>query len=235
MSDRDRVAVDQVLRGLTLDQRRALFERLRAEFPIHPLEADWNASAEVILEAIRRSSSLTQRGVRGIIAEACFYTDVVQPLLKHGWEDFAPTGDVPYDFGIRDHAGDVRIQIKLQRSRNREPMKADQVGRPIGFSAACFVVETQKTRGGTRGGQSTRPYRFGEFDILGVSLYPSLHDWSKFLYTVAAWLIPDPKNGDLIFKYQPVPPKPNAEWTDNLLECITWLREGDARRIRLSP
>lgn len=235
MTPQDRLAFDDFLRGLTSEQRRALFERLRTEFPVHTLETTWSAPAEVILEAISRSSSLTKRGVKGIIAEACFYTRVLQPLLSSGWADVTPSNDIPYDFGFRDRSGDVRIQIKLQRSREDVPMRGNQVPRALGFSLDCFVVETQKTRGGSRSGKATRPYRFGDFDVLGVSLYPSLGDWSKLRYTVGTWLIPDRHDSNLICKYQPVPPAPNMEWTDDFLQCVTWFRSGDERRVRTSP
>ena len=31
-------------------------------------------------------------------------------------------------------------------------------------------------------GLATRPYRFGEFDILAVSMHPSTNDWNRFMY-----------------------------------------------------
>lgn len=64
--------VVQLLKSLRVAQRREIFQYLRKEFPIHPLEEKFNVSAEVILEAIERSSDLTQRGIRGLIAEASF-------------------------------------------------------------------------------------------------------------------------------------------------------------------
>lgn len=38
-----------------------------------------------------------------------------------------------------------------------------------------YVVETPRTRGGKdlTSGEDTRPYRYGEFDILAVSMHPS--------------------------------------------------------------
>ncbi len=72
------------------------------------------------------------------------------------------------------------------------------------------------------------PYHFGEFGILAVSLAPSTNKWDDFLFTVADWLIPDRNDAGIIYKYQPVPPEPNAEWTRDLAECIgrywTWKR-----------
>jgi hypothetical protein len=38
-----------------------------------------------------------------------------------------------------------------------------------------YIVETQRTRRGSdkKTRDSTRPYRFGEFDLLAVAMYPS--------------------------------------------------------------
>ena len=49
-----------------------------------------------------------------------------------------------------------------------------------------YVVEVQKTRGGfdPQTNEDTRPYRFGEFDILAVITHPSTHDWNRFLFTL---------------------------------------------------
>jgi hypothetical protein len=47
-----------------------------------------------------------------------------------------------------------------------------------------YAVEVQKTRSGEKKGQKTRPYRFGDFDILAVNLHPTTGDWKRFVYTV---------------------------------------------------
>jgi len=65
-----------LLEQCSVEERREIFNHLRKEFPIHALEADLNTQAEVILEAMARSSDLTMRGIRGIIAEAAFLVDV---------------------------------------------------------------------------------------------------------------------------------------------------------------
>lgn len=47
-------------------------------------------------------------------------------------------------------------------------------GTRYGFEGEVFMTETQKTRTGTDGEENqTRPYRYGEFDILAVSMQPS--------------------------------------------------------------
>jgi hypothetical protein len=114
-------------------------------------------------------------------------------------------------------------------------MMGNHASRLLGFSDRCFVVETQKTRGGTKKGQATRPYRFGEFDVLAVSMAPSTGRWDLFLCTVAAWLLPDPTDKRLICKLQPVPPAPTADWTDDVATCIAWFRSGEKRTISKDP
>lgn len=222
MSELDEI--EHLLAQCTVEQRRRIFERLRTEFPIHPLEAKLNAQAEIILEAIARASDLTLRGIRGVIAEAAFATDVVARL--QGWRDLTPPGDAPYDFLLDDGHGPVRIQVKLQRQRLQQPMRSEDAPRRMGLAPGMFVVEVQRTRGGrdARTGEQTRPYRYGEFDILAVSLHPSTGDWGRFLYTVADWLHPRADRADWIEIYQPVPPYPTPEWTEDLLQCIGWFR-----------
>lgn len=100
------------------DQGR-LFEQLRREFPIHSLEQEWNVSADLILEAISRSSDLTKRGVRGVIAEAAFEQSVVRPHVSRGWKNKTPEGDHPFDFLLEDERGLVKIQVKMQRLEKR--------------------------------------------------------------------------------------------------------------------
>ncbi len=219
-----------LLRRCTPDQRHQVFNLLRREFPIHPLEATWNTQAEVILEAIRRSPDITQRGVRGIVAEAVFSMDVVEPLLHQGWEALPIEGEQPYDVHLRDALGSVRIQIKMQRlTRGQPTTRRDYPG--------MYVVETQRTRTGQKQGASgeetvaTRPYRFGDFDILAVSLHPSSGNWSSFLYTVASWLLPRPDDPRLLRVFQPVPRRPNADWTDDILQAVDWFRSGRVQTI----
>ncbi len=64
--------IKKQLAKCTEEERRDVFESLRRDFYIHPLEKKLNVRAEVILEAIDRASDLTLRGIRGVIAEAAF-------------------------------------------------------------------------------------------------------------------------------------------------------------------
>ena len=220
--------IKRLLAECTKEHRKEIFQFLRKEFPVHSLEAQLNADAEIILEAIGRASDLTQRGVRGIIAEAAFSTNVAKTL--HGWKDITPSGDHAYDFLLTD-GSEVRVQVKMQRLKGHVPMKANQAYRFLPSDA--YVVETQKTRGGKHPetGADTRPYHFAEFDVLAVSLHPSTNDWKDFRYTVASWLIRRKENEDLLLKLQPVPVNTNDDWTDDFLTAVSWFRSSQKKRI----
>lgn len=211
------------------EQRRELFQYLRIHVPIHPIEEKLNCSAEIILEAIDRASDLTLRGIRGIIAEASFKYEVLDKLK--GWKDVTPDGNDSFDFKIKDSKGPVTIQVKMQRQKSHQPMMANKAYKRL--PADMFVVETQRTRGGKdqRTGENTRPYRFGEFDILAVSMHPSTNSWNSYRYTVADWLLPMPTNKKLLLKFQPVSIEPDEDWTDDLLTCIEWFRSGKRKTL----
>ena len=209
----------RILTGASKEERIRIFEQLRGEFPIHALEKEWNANAELILEAISRATDLTKRGIRGVIAEAAFDQSLVQQLHDHGWKNQTPAGDHPFDFLLDDGTGPVKIQVKMQRLEKMVP----KLWAP---KSQFFVVETQKTRSGKdSSGKATRPYRFGEFDILAVSMHPSCRDWSKFRFTVASWLLSRPEDKRLIRVYQPVPDTANADWCDDLRTAVGWFRQ----------
>jgi hypothetical protein len=170
--------------------------------------------------------------VRGIIAEAIFERHVVAEL--DGWDAISFMGDMPYDFLLRSKTSlvlEARLQIKLQRMKTQRPMLASEANR--NYPGDHFVVEVQKTRGGvnTQTGENTRPYRFGEFDILAVNMQPSTRDWNTFLYTLGKWLLPRHADTGLIEIFQPVPKGPNDFWTDRLETCLQWLALSEDKRI----
>jgi len=215
----------QLLKLCSIEQREFIFQYLRKEFKIHPIESKLNIEAQIILEAINKDEKgLTLRMIRGVIAEAAFDIEVVQK--RKNWINETPKGDLAYDFLLNDGQGTVSIQVKLQRSQNLIPMSAKQASRR--FSEDLFVVETQKTRGGLdkATNEDTRPYRFGEFDILAVCMQPSTGEWSTFYYTLSSWLLPRSENENLMQKFQPVAMNPNEFWTDNFETCVEWLRTG---------
>src|SRR5208283_4553066 len=81
------------------------------------------------------------------------------------------------------------------------------------------------------GDESTRPYRFGDFDILAVNMQPTTHAWADFRYTVGRWLIARGTNSRLIEIFQPVSLEPNEVWTDKLSVCLDWFRSSERRRV----
>lgn len=222
--------IKRVLDNCTDEQRQAIFQYLRSRIRLHPIEDKLNIRAEVILDAISRAGDLTLRGIRGIIAESSFLYNMVKNL--NGWTDKTPEGDHPYDFLLTDGNGDIRVQVKMQRLKSQRPMMANEGYRFL--PKDMFVVETQRTRGGSdqRTGEDTRPYKFNEFDILAVSLHPSTGDWSRFVYTVASWLLPSKNNRNLLLKFQPVAMTPNDDWTSDFLTCVSWFRSGRSRTIQ---
>jgi hypothetical protein len=238
MTQVDLARLHSLLTSLRPEERHTLFKILREEFPIHELERKLNVTAEVILEAISRASDLTLRGIRGIIAEAAFKQYEISQITETGtWKDNPLNGDHSFDFAIEDAAGIVKVQVKMQRQKEQRPMLACEANKTMfGTNTDQFVVETQRTRGGTdKDGKATRPYKFGEFDILAVAMHPSTGDWSKFLYTVERWLIPTPNGADEVFEYQPVPRAPNDFWTNSLTEVIEWLRSDEVKTLPRQP
>lgn len=224
--------IAQLLNECTREELIAVYHVLREKgLTIHPLEEKFNTTAEIILEAIARASDLSIRGVRGLIAEAAFDAEIL-PKLR-GWRKVSFTGDRAYDFMIEDDRGPVTIQAKLQRQEKQQPLTGKDHRKA--WAANMFVVETQKTRRGVdeTSTEGTRPYRFGEFDILAVCMQPSIQRWDVFMYTVGNWLVPR-TNKELIAVYQPVAPYPNEYWTDDLRTCIDWFRSGDKKTIPIA-
>lgn len=238
-------AISKLIDECTEEDRRALKSYLRRLVP-HPLEREWGIDADTILSAISRSSDLTKRGVRGIIAEAVFVDEVIPTVAVSGWQAVAFDGDHPYDALLKKGELVARIQVKLQRLEEGAP----KLYYPKHYErGSLFVVEVQKTRTGEKTTKqslpgtgttviatglvtmNTRPYRFGEFDILAVNMHPSCGSWRNFRYTVASWLLPRPSNAELIEVFQPVASIPNHVWTDDLGTCLRWYEE--AKQIRV--
>lgn len=233
-------AADEVCKlidSLGVEDRRLVLHYLRHRLPLHSLEQQWGTTAEAILTAIARSSDLTLRGIRGILAEATFEEIVLPPLVAAGWKSIPIVGDQTYDFVLEKGSSRVRVQVKLQRKEAGTPKEYSArpralLNRPAG---PLYVVEVQKTRSGQRNGETTRPYRFGDFDILAVNLHPSTQDWKRFVYTVGSWLLPRPRQPVMIEIFQPVPNCPDEYWTDDLSRCIDWCLRGKQRRLYSHP
>jgi hypothetical protein len=238
-------AIRKLINECSDEQRTALKLYLRTLVP-HPLEREWGIDADTILSAISRSSDLTKRGVRGIIAEAIFVNEVMPTVEDSGWLPAELIGDHPYDALLRKGEVTARIQVKLQRL---------EVGIPKLYypnhyeKGSLFVVEVQKTRTGEKTSkkivvgpgtttatvepivQNTRPYSFGDFDILAVNMHPSSANWRDFRYTVASWLLPRPGNTTLVEIFQPVAAIPNEVWTEDLGTCLSWYESAKQLRV----
>ncbi len=116
MTNVDLKKISALLNQCSREERREILRMLRREFPIHELERKLNVSAEIILEAIDRSSDLTLRGIRGVIAEAAFKEYIVIPMTENGWKDIPINGNPTYDFLMESPSGSkVKIQVKMQR------------------------------------------------------------------------------------------------------------------------
>jgi hypothetical protein len=199
--------VIRAIRSFSDDDKRKVFAELRDAYVVHALEARWKVRADVILNAIDRGSDLTQRGVRGIIAESIFAIEVV-PNAK-GWTDNTPAENLPYDVRLSKGQKEVRIQVKMQRRKAGAPL----------LRAGSFAVEVQKTRSGNDGDNKTRPYRFGDFDLLAVCMEPSVGEWRSFMYASASDLEPRSNDKTAIATFQSVPaftPETSGIWCGTL-------------------
>jgi hypothetical protein len=224
--------IKKLIDRCTSAEREKLFHYLRQDIALHPLEAQLHTKAEIILEAIQRAGGLTLRMMRGVLAEAAFEVEVVERL--NGWKKMPVSGDPAYDFLLKDRKGTVRVQVKLQRSKGGIPWRANEATSAFrSLPAHYYVVETQKTRGGKRkkSGAATRPYRFGEFDLLAVAMYPSTSRWDTYMFSVANWLLPGSTDPAEILKLQPVASIPGVDWTDDFRVAVAWLRSGTKKSI----
>lgn len=213
-------------------EREMLFRELRESHLIHIYETEVGASAEMILEAVHRAPELTRRMLRGVIADAAFGLRVAPMLAQGGWKDVTPEGNYSYDYVLKDTVGSVTVQVKLQRSVKGKPMLVD--GAKYGLHEQVGQVETQRTRTGKDGDDNkTRPYRYGEFDVLAVCMQPSSGSWEHFRYTVGRWLAPS-YNPAEIATMQPVT-SPGEFWTEDFNVVASWLRATDGGKRMTSP
>ena len=225
MSEEILATIRELLAQCSPQEQEAIFRDLRARHQIHEFEEVIGAPAEMILEAVHRAPELTRRMLRGVIADAAFRQFAVRPLAESGWHDVTPSGNFAYDYSLDDGAGVVTVQVKLQRSERGAPVV--KRGERYGFGGTVHIVETQKTRTGTDGeDHQTRPYRYGEFDILAVSMQPSTAKWDRYMYSLGRWLLRGKKAGE-IATLQPVAIGPNEFWTDDFRTAAQWFREED--------
>ena len=226
VSEENLATIRELLAQCSPEEQAALFRELRARHLIHEFEEIVGAPAEMILEAVHRAPELTRRMLRGVIADAAFRQFAVRALAESGWRDVTPVGNFAFDYVLDDGAGAVTVQVKLQRSERGAPVV--KRGERFGFGETVHIVETQKTRTGTDGKDNqTRPYRYGEFDVLAVSMQPSTAKWDRYMYTLGRWLLPGRNKGE-IATLQPVAMSPSEFWTDDFRTAARWFRTEDA-------
>jgi len=225
--------VCRLIDELSEEEKRVVLNYLRERVPRHPLEQEWGTTAEAILTAIARSADITLRGIRGILAEATFEQYFIPKLQADGWASKTNLGEQAYDFLIEKDAAKVTIQVKLQRKENGDPKEyAARSLKALNCQyERLYVVEVQKTRSGKKGGKATRPYHFGDFDILAVNLHTAAGEWKRFMFTLGSWLLPRKSDPELIEIFQPVSIVPDEYWTNDLNQCIEWFLAGIAKRL----
>lgn len=232
MSSESLAAIRDLIAMCTREEQEELFRELRRNHVIHEFEQIVGAPAEMILEAVHRAPELTRRMLRGVIADAAFRTVVVPLVAQQGWRDVTPEGNFAYDYVMEDSLGKVSVQVKLQRSERGRPVIKS--GARFGFDGDVFMVETQKTRTGNDDqGAKTRPYRYGEFDVLAVSLQPSTGDWGQYMYTLGRWLLPGRGDNEMA-TLQPVAMASNEFWTNDFSTVARWFRADDGGRLAMS-
>lgn len=229
MNEDSLATIRELLAQCSAEEQATLFSELRARHLIHEFENVIGAPAEMILEALHRAPELTRRMLRGVIADAAFRQFAVRQLVTSGWRDVTPVGNFAYDYKLEDNSGPVTVQVKLQRSERGVPVV--RPGKRYSFGESVHMVETQKTRTGTDAEESlTRPYRYGEFDILAVSMQPSTAKWDRYMYTLGRWLLTGRNEGE-VATLQPVAMSSNDFWTDDFTTAARWFRttDGDKR------
>lgn len=224
MSNPNLESVRALIAQCSPEEQETLFRELRQRHLIHEFEQVIGAPAEMILEAVHRAPELTRRMLRGVIADAAFRTFVVPAVEPQGWQDVTPVGNFAYDYMMQDAQGKVSVQVKLQRSEKGAPVV--KAGARFGFEGDVYITETQKTRTGNDGEEKTRPYRYGEFDVLAVSMQPSTGKWDRYMYTLGRWLLPG-KGENEMATLQPVSMTPNGFWTDDFATVAAWFRAED--------
>lgn len=232
MTNSNLETIRALLTNCSAEDRKILFQELRATHLVHEFEEIIGAPAEMILEAVHRAPELTRRMLRGVIADAAFRMNII-PSLGPRWADVTPEGNFAYDYKLEDDRGSITVQVKLQRSEKGAP--ATRIGAKYNFGGQVFIVETQKTRSGTDSEDNkTRPYRYGEFDILAVSMQPSTGKWDRYMYTLGRWLLTG-DSSDEMATIQPVTMEPSDFWTDNFDTAAAWFYADDnGRRMTAS-
>lgn len=186
---------------------------------MHALEQEFGVTSEVIMDAVHSSPDLVRRGLRGIVAEHQFKRLVLDKLPQPWF--IAPTPDTSVDFALSDgHGGHyLTIQVKMQTLKGGKP-HCDKWGRPM--------VETQKTRMRGRGKARSRLYKYGDFDILAVSLWPATKKWEDFIYVPACKLSPAYRKPDSLAAWQTI--QSTTDWSKILPDVLNRVQTKHAIR-----
>ena len=145
------------VRSCTPEQKQRIFAEIRDSILIHELERAFNVRTEIILEAISRASDLTQRGVRGVIAETVFALDVLPTAT--GWQSEPPIGNVAYDAVLQRNGERMRDSSEdatKASGRTNDPRRVLRCGsaadawRPEGGSEGQKAVSVWRVRSSCR-------------------------------------------------------------------------------------
>lgn len=181
----------------------------------HPLEKQLNAPASDILDAISQGFRSVMN-VKGQLAELYLYRKLLdlekQAVIANlNWIDRDNEPDFSFEYKGRT------ITIECKNVRNEVYLR-DRKGY---WKKGWYKVETQKTRSGTdpSTGERTRPYRVDRFDILGVCLFNQSGQW-EYLFCPSKDLLRHPSLPGCLATFQPVPPRPEGKWTEDLRAAL---------------
>jgi hypothetical protein len=178
-------------------------------FPPHGI-AGWNGFFRIFaLTALRQPLRRLTR--KRTSRPAPLVLDILPKM--DGWESDPPIGDVSWDACLKKNGRSVRIQVKMQRKLAGQPM----------LRRGFHVVEVQRTRTRrSKDGGDTRPYRFGEFDLLAVCMQASTGSWHSFMYIPSKSLTPKTLATDQIETLQSIPEfGDNGVWSTDLATALS--------------
>lgn len=170
----------------------------------HPLERMLNASAWAILTSIERSR-MAVMNVKGQLAEYYLSEYLKKALADRRIESFEWRIASP-DFSVK-----VGNDIVLVECKN--------VRKPSGKPKDPWWVETQRTRGGRKGGADTRPYKVKDFEVLAVSLFNRTGRWD-YWFAASRNLATRPNDRSLLAVRQQMPEQPDNKWHQDILDAI---------------
>lgn len=170
----------------------------------HPLEAALNASGWAILTAIERQR-MSVINVKGQLAEYYLNEYLASREADKAIDSFAWRSESP-DFSVVVEGREYTIECKNVRKAS-------------GKGVDSLWVETQRTRGGKKKGEDTRPYRVSDFDVLAVALFNRTGKWD-YWFVAARNLKARPENKFFLAVRQDMPEQPDKKWHTDVLSAI---------------